>query len=197
MKSVTPLLIAFVAWCFLSTNWYVCTIKQLCKDTQVIATTSITEPIEVSTEPIPIDSPQVPLLSDKKDMIATTDKKVAQHYEVEELGGKVIIHFPSASAVPELDAELEDYLNGFVNDHLVTNELITVAGHTDNTGTTEGNYQLGLRRARKIGALLVAKGIPEERINVISKGERAPIESNETLNGRNKNRRVELIIQKQ
>jgi len=71
---------------------------------------------------------------------------------------------------------------------------LVIAGHTDSVGNDEYNYQLGLRRARAVAELLAARGIRQVSIMYGSFGKKAPIETNDTEEGRAKNRRVEFLF---
>ena len=73
---------------------------------------------------------------------------------------------------------------------------VDVAGHTDATGTEQYNMELSRRRATAVQQYLVEKGISETRVNVSYFGEAKPLESNATMEGRRKNRRVEFKIVK-
>jgi outer membrane protein OmpA-like peptidoglycan-associated protein len=72
---------------------------------------------------------------------------------------------------------------------------IRVIGHTDSTGPEDYNLSLSLRRAKKTVTELIKK-LPslEGRITYVGMGERKPIATNETEEGRKQNRRVEIII---
>lgn len=72
--------------------------------------------------------------------------------------------------------------------------VIEVAGHTDSTGTTEYNQALSLRRASTVGEYLYARGINGVRIITMGFGELEPIASNDSPEGRQQNRRVELRL---
>ncbi|MGZ8158708.1 MAG: OmpA family protein [Methylobacter sp.] len=74
---------------------------------------------------------------------------------------------------------------------------ILIEGHTDSipTGSLRiDNMNLSLRRAKAIANVLVARGIARDRISVIGYGDTRPIESNDTEEGRAKNRRVEVKL---
>jgi chemotaxis protein MotB len=76
---------------------------------------------------------------------------------------------------------------------------IIIAGHTDNVPIRGGPYQSNLRlsisRAAAVAEYLLANsGIDPRRISTIGFGEYRPIESNQTERGREKNRRVEIIL---
>ncbi|MFO7543139.1 MAG: OmpA family protein [Thiobacillus sp.] len=69
---------------------------------------------------------------------------------------------------------------------------IEVSGHTDSIGSESYNQALSLRRANAVRDYLISKGIPADRLIAKGYGEAEPVESNETEEGRFKNRRVEL-----
>ena len=69
---------------------------------------------------------------------------------------------------------------------------VEVQGHTDNTGKADYNQQLSERRAQSVVNYLVGKGIAAERLVPKGYGLTRPIASNNTAEGRARNRRVEL-----
>ncbi|MDV6347288.1 OmpA family protein [Nitrosomonas sp. Is35] len=77
------------------------------------------------------------------------------------------------------------------------NSRILIEGHTDNIPTGKSgsdNMDLSLRRAKAIANILVLNGIPKDRISVNGYGDTQPITSNNTEEGRAKNRRVEVKL---
>ena len=68
--------------------------------------------------------------------------------------------------------------------------IISIFGHTDSLGTDPYNDGLSERRANEVRDYLINSGIPGRDISVDGMGERSPIASNDTRNGRAKNRRV-------
>ena len=71
---------------------------------------------------------------------------------------------------------------------------VEVAGHTDDQGATEYNRQLSLRRAQSVRAFFVDHGIDADRLQVKGYGESQPVASNDSAEGRERNRRVELRV---
>lgn len=71
---------------------------------------------------------------------------------------------------------------------------INIYGHTDSKGTDEYNLALSQRRAASVKNYLVSKGIASARLIPMGMGEKEPIASNETDEGRAQNRRVEFAI---
>ncbi len=73
-------------------------------------------------------------------------------------------------------------------------DRVRIEGHTDSDGTNEYNQGLSERRADAVRQVLVARGVKAEQISVVGRGEGSPIASNDTSDGKAKNRRVELHI---
>src|SRR5262245_664432 len=73
---------------------------------------------------------------------------------------------------------------------------VTLEGHTDNTGDPEANKKLSLDRATAVKGLLVTGGVADTRVNTSGYGAEKPIASNDTEDGRAKNRRLELVVEK-
>lgn len=71
---------------------------------------------------------------------------------------------------------------------------IIVTGYTDNTGTEQYNNQLSEKRAVNGKQLLVENGVAADRMFTWGFGQRVPVASNDTEDGRAKNRRVEFVI---
>jgi len=71
---------------------------------------------------------------------------------------------------------------------------VRLEGHTDSTGDPAANKQLSLDRANAISALLTQGGVDPERIQTDGWGDEKPIASNDTEEGRARNRRTELIV---
>lgn len=71
---------------------------------------------------------------------------------------------------------------------------LQISGHTDNVGKQEENLVLSKERAQAVKDYLVKKGIASERIETQYFGSSKPIATNETEEGRQKNRRVEMKI---
>ncbi|MCT4624873.1 MAG: OmpA family protein, partial [Schleiferiaceae bacterium] len=73
-------------------------------------------------------------------------------------------------------------------------DKVLLTGHTDDEGSDEYNTELGMERAMAFKRSLVKRGVAEDRIIVESKGRSMPIASNDTEEGRQLNRRVELRL---
>jgi outer membrane protein OmpA-like peptidoglycan-associated protein len=69
-----------------------------------------------------------------------------------------------------------------------------VEGHTDNVGSVAINNELSLRRAMTVRDYLIGQGVPASSIDVAGLGLSMPIGDNSTVDGRARNRRVEIVI---
>ena len=75
------------------------------------------------------------------------------------------------------------------------NKTIEIAGHTDSQGNDAYNLNLSENRAAAIRAYLEANmGLPPDQVKSIGYGETKPIASNETVDGRRLNRRIEIVV---
>lgn len=71
-----------------------------------------------------------------------------------------------------------------------------IEGHADNSGAADHNLELSMKRAESIREALVEFGVEEERLSAEGYGSVFPVADNETREGREKNRRVEIVILK-
>jgi len=79
-----------------------------------------------------------------------------------------------------------------LNKYPDTNILVT--GHTDFDGTDEYNQSLSERRAKSVSDYTMGQGVNSSRLSIIGLGETEPVASNETVEGKQLNRRVEIAI---
>ncbi len=121
----------------------------------------------------------------------SVSEKVAEKLKAESRN----LYFESGSNNFKVTPELQKYFRD-VKTYLAqspeSNVLLT--GHTDNEGESADNQRLGKQRANFVKNQLVSINIDKEKILVASKGETKPIAPNTTAEGRQKNRRVEMII---
>ena len=92
-----------------------------------------------------------------------------------------------ANFAPVLDRFAEGLRNN-------PNTDVRIIGHTDNTGSDAVNNPLSLDRAASTRNYLTGRGIDGRRISIEGMGERQPIATNETADGRSRNRRVEIYV---
>jgi outer membrane protein OmpA-like peptidoglycan-associated protein len=75
---------------------------------------------------------------------------------------------------------------------------ITIEGHTDSYGGDENNLALSRRRAEAVSAFMTSQlSVPAFRISSVGYGETQPIANNDTEQGRERNRRIDVIIEPQ
>ena len=129
--------------------------------------------------------------SSRADAIEKASKRLI--YEVvlnEEKGnfkfGKAVMPDDAKAEIDTLVQQLKNEPNG---------GYIEIEGHTDNAGTKELNYKLGMERAENVKRYLYEQHqVPLHKINVISYGEDKPIAPNNNRDGRAQNRRVVIKV---
>ncbi len=114
---------------------------------------------------------------------------------VEKFEGKAIIHFPPGSITKIMNSDVQDFVVELVEQLNSDPDLkVYVEGHSDNNGDVETNYQLGRKRAWVVKKMIWDEGVDPMRVITSSKGEKEPLKSNETEEGRAYNRRVEVVV---
>ena len=71
---------------------------------------------------------------------------------------------------------------------------VLIEGHTDNVGSDASNQGLSERRAQSVQSALMQRDVARSQVTALGKGENFPIASNDSADGRESNRRVELIF---
>jgi outer membrane protein OmpA-like peptidoglycan-associated protein len=74
------------------------------------------------------------------------------------------------------------------------NTTVDVIGHTDSDGSAEYNQDLSSRRAQAVAGVLLEAGVAPARVRAYGRGETEPVATNLTPEGRQQNRRVEVVI---
>lgn len=105
----------------------------------------------------------------------------------------IFFDFKKATLRPESFSELNRIVNLMKDNSGMT---VEISGHTDATGPNDYNMWLSEWRAKAVATYLIQKSIEKERISVVFFGETKPADTNETKEGRGKNRRVEFKIVK-
>jgi outer membrane protein OmpA-like peptidoglycan-associated protein len=104
------------------------------------------------------------------------------------------VKFPVDSS--KLSSEAEQRLQAFVdklkNDN--RNVYLEIQGHTDATGSDTLNQRLGQQRAEAVRLFMNQHGVALNRMSTISYGEKDPVASNKTRDGRAQNRRVVIVV---
>jgi len=104
----------------------------------------------------------------------------------------IYFDFNSATIKPQSEAVLRTIVDVMKKD---PDWVLVVEGHTDNIGGDAKNQDLSSRRAAAVKAALVERGVSASRLNTAGYGASVPRETNATLAGRARNRRVELTRQ--
>ena len=119
--------------------------------------------------------------------------------KIERVGEGIKITFDSGILFATNSSTLEPQAKTNINKLAVilnkypdTNILVT--GHTDSDGTEEYNQTLSEKRAKSVSDYTIGQGINSSRFSIIGLGETEPVASNETVDGKHLNRRVEIAI---
>ncbi len=114
-------------------------------------------------------------------------------------GDNIILNMPSAitfdvnsSALKANFFSVLDSVNLVLKEYKST--LVTVAGHTDSSGADDYNMRLSQQRAQTVATYLNNNGVATERLAAVGYGESQPVASNDTAEGKARNRRVEITL---
>jgi outer membrane protein OmpA-like peptidoglycan-associated protein len=115
-------------------------------------------------------------------------------------GNDITLNMPGNITFQTASADLNQNFFGVLDSvALVLKEfdktIIDVEGHTDSVGADDYNQQLSQRRAGTVAGYLRTRGVNDQRIVAMGAGETQPVASNDTADGRQQNRRVELTLQ--
>ncbi|MDX1443873.1 MAG: OmpA family protein [Gammaproteobacteria bacterium] len=115
-------------------------------------------------------------------------------------GDNIILNMPGNITFQTDSDDLDaDFLEVIESVSLVLKEydktVLKIAGHTDSRGSDSYNQQLSEERAKAVATALANDGVNPERMIVVGYGEARPIATNETAEGRQANRRVELTLE--
>ena len=104
------------------------------------------------------------------------------------------LKFPLGKATlsPEAESRLSAFAERLKGEN--KNVYVEVQGHTDATGSPEGNMRLAQERAETVRRYLNKQGVALNRMATISYGEDEPVAANNTRDGRMANRRVVLVV---
>lgn len=128
----------------------------------------------------------------KKDSVEITNHFVKnKSYQINN------IHFETGSSTIKNESYQElDNLFEQLKKIISPTDTIVISGHTDDIGKEEDNLKLSENRAKAVAEYLIKKGLQKENIKFVGYGSSKPIADNETGQGREQNRRVELFIKK-
>lgn len=129
----------------------------------------------------------------------TLDEIIALMARGEDVRGKIIcaiddINFDFNKS--EIKEESFGYLDKLARTLVRMNARVEVKGHTDNIGPDEVNMRISRQRAKAVVDYLIHEGVNRDKITYSYYGATRPLVSNETIQGRRMNRRVEIEILK-
>ncbi len=139
------------------------------------------------------------LIGDYMDKQAEKIRQDLDGAKVERVGEGILITFDSGILFDHdsyaLKSSTRENLNELTPTLMKYDDTdLQVLGHTDNTGTDEYNQSLSVKRASSVDTYLTGQGVAGSRISTTGYGEADPIATNETEEGRQQNRRVEVVI---
>jgi outer membrane protein OmpA-like peptidoglycan-associated protein len=139
----------------------------------------------------PIDAPLSQAEIRVGELIIEFDGQVTDEGTLLTIEEPILFDFDSAELKPESREALDD-----IADVLAFYETapVVVVGHTDNVGSREYNVDLSQRRARAVVDALSRRGIAADRLTFEGRAFDEPVASNDTDEGRQQNRRVEVLI---
>jgi len=105
--------------------------------------------------------------------------------------GDVLFAFNKSDLTPSAQSQLDSFIPKLQSADVVS---IKVIGHTDSVGSDAYNQALSERRASSVAAYLLGMGLAPNKLTSEGRGKSEPVADNETDEGRAKNRRVELHI---
>ena len=107
------------------------------------------------------------------------------------------INFVFGSA--QLTTESKNYIRSTLVKFMkeARNIKLRISGHTDNVGEDATNLQLSIKRAKAVASYIAQNGISNSRLSHEGFGESKPVAQNSTIEGRRRNRRVEINIEEE
>ena len=97
-----------------------------------------------------------------------------------------------SSQLKDLSKYELDNVASVLNDY--SNMVVELGGHTDSTGDAGANQRLSQSRAENVRNYLLGKGISNARLQAVGYGPDRPVDTNDTADGRQNNRRTEMRI---
>jgi outer membrane protein OmpA-like peptidoglycan-associated protein len=127
-------------------------------------------------------------------------KQTLQNAQVEQVGNEIKVTFSdkvffatdSSTLNSSAQSEIQN-LSNWLKNH--SGRKVRVIGHTDSTGEAEYNQSLSQKRAEEVANAISNQGISKRHVHFIGQGETQPVSTNESEEGRQANRRVEIFIQ--
>lgn len=139
------------------------------------------------------------LIGNNMDKQAEELEQELENARIERVGEGILISFDSgilfgydsSTLQPEAKANISK-LADILKKYPDSNVLIT--GHTDSDGSDNYNQTLSEKRAKSVSDYAMYQGISSSRLSIVGLGENEPVASNDTADGKQLNRRVEIAI---
>ncbi len=173
MKILIIGFLAFIIWSSVAAYLYVCKIKGLCNEMVIMQMSESTPGNAIAPDTLQKPSDQVE---------APAPKNLYTYFAFDKS------EFTPDDAMTRYFVESTAYLDKNKEASLI------ITGHTDAIGSDEYNQALGFRRAQSVARYFENKGMPENKIKLVSRGEKEPADDNSTAAGRAKNRRTVITI---
>lgn len=114
-------------------------------------------------------------------------------------GDNLMVNLPGNITFATDSAQIQPQFYGTLNEISQTlnkypNTYLNIIGHTDSTGDANYNQALSERRATSVSSYFISQGVMQQRVATQGRGETQPIASNDTPEGRQANRRVQIEI---
>jgi outer membrane protein OmpA-like peptidoglycan-associated protein len=189
MRILLVILLFLIYW-VISMPWF-CNIRESCNNLAAKdATQGVVAPVDTTA---PTDSAAQARYAAAQARYADSLAQAAAQTQAQitETEKKIIIRFPTGSSANYTDANLEATLKRAA-DRIKTGATAAVTGHSDNVGDPAANLRLSQRRADAIKAKLVANAASPASITSTGKGDTQPTATNDTNEGKQQNRRVEI-----
>jgi outer membrane protein OmpA-like peptidoglycan-associated protein len=201
-----PLLVivAFVLWAAGSTYWYTCKLKRMCAaDAGTAAAADVAKdaspassanPAGTTLPPVPTPAP--PLTTAKETSAVSSSAAIAAPAPAaaKSKTKPVRVLFPIRKAKRHPNDAVTRQLQAIADQLKVSGRAI-VTGFTDERGGEDMNMNLAQRRAESVREELIAMGAPAALVDVMAVGPQTPLASNDTIMGRQLNRRVDITLQ--
>jgi outer membrane protein OmpA-like peptidoglycan-associated protein len=137
--------------------------------------------------PAQVGSIDVPQVADVQAFLESMGAGASKHFVLEDLNFEFATTHPTPKSLATLD-QLARVLKAHPD------ARIEVQGHTDNVGLPAANQKMSVERANAVKSALVTRGVAADHVTTKGLGEAQPLASNDTPEGRAKNRRTEIVV---